>query len=864
LVIWLQKNNEDEIEVKHVSLEPENYNWIIAPLNIEVSLFPASNGITIQWIDQTITNEIKSYKVYRSKFLDGPFVEVDPIKLNKLFIGDKFYYRVFDAIDHDDIQNNVSFFYKISAIMADNSVRPLTDTVEGRPEVKDDIFRLLPYQQELEGEPGQNITFNFYVLAEGNFNDNITFSASYPSSQSIPDHVLYSFSKTQLSPDGTVPGVALNITLLNDADLGIYDIDVYAFGGNRSDSIRLKFSVISTDEENGFISTHLKQQDIRLDEQLNANGSLSVRMRKKIDIYGYVIPPEINSPVNIIIQNEYQLEPLTITALTDKAGHYQTYFVPNNVGNCNIFATYLNSNNKKIQSEINTLSVRKSNQSKIVLNIDNQPIEFGQHIKINTKIYPEFENIPIYFQIKKPDSSEIYFDKVSDDNGACNIDIDLNMSGKWEIISWWDGNDCYEGALSLPLYLYPGMDSQRVLIIAGGGKNDNPLKEIAQYLADLFYNKLIDRRLDNDLIYFMSSVADGIDNRVDEVLPTEEKVLNYIESLYQDGPPYQVNDKMPLLIYMLDHGGKDLFQLDSDEYLSASALNQMLDTLQEKTQCEIQIIIDACYSGSFMDNLNHEASHKRIILTSTGEDNPSYNDREGSESFSYYLIKYLSQGYSFGESFSRAESDLNEKPYLFQNQHPEINDIDYANEKSLGGTFIISDLMPNILDHTSSQVLMDTTLTIEASVIDIEDSHCNVWVSILPPNFQVPLYDEFISPLWQLKKLDLLPVPNQENVYAGTYSCFYQKGIYVLTVYASDSAGNIDSEEFFVEVKKDTIPLNWGNMDDNAVIDLADAIMALNIYSGHLCKVNNENSCTQEVTLREILYILQVITNHCN
>lgn len=98
-----------------------------------------------------------------------------------------------------------------------------------------------------------------YVIAEGNFKDLVDLTASYPSSQSKPEGVSWEFTLTPVTP---LASVGLLIKTGLNASLGTYDIDINATGGERSDQLRLGFSIIPEDEENTFISAHIKQQSV--------------------------------------------------------------------------------------------------------------------------------------------------------------------------------------------------------------------------------------------------------------------------------------------------------------------------------------------------------------------------------------------------------------------------------------------------------------------------------------------------------------------------------------------------------------------------------------------------------------------------
>jgi parallel beta-helix repeat protein len=815
-----------------------------------INTIKISGGVILEWID----DEILSYNVYRSHSPEGPPILIDPIVLPKSYHDNHLWYQIFDPFNTVDIQKQAAYWYSVSAIMPDGTGSTLSNPVQGKIDIAEEgVFRLIPIQQELEGIAGKNISFEFYVVPVGNFQDSVLLSYTYPDDQIIPN-VEHEFTSNNVKP---VASSALRLEIDSDAEIGTYQINLNAQGGGRFDHIPLHFSILPPDSEQSFISAHMKQANIRLDERIDIDGHISVRKDEQVDLYGHVIPSEPGIPILISIQNTTTSIAFNLTTLTRSQGDYERSFSFDTTGQYLVYAQYTNQDQRNIQSQAFTLKVRKSIQNKVQCHTENQGIELNQPIKLYTKITPPQPQTPIHFTMIKPESGERSRTYRTDDDGECKFNLDLDEAGIWEVRAYWEGNDQYEGQYSKPLYLYPGVASPHALIIAGGGYQDNPLMETTQYLADRFYKLLIKRRLHEESIMYMSSVVQEKDGRVDKISFTQQTIIDHINGLNTDG---EVNEKRPLLIYMVDHGGINKFKLNAENILTAESLNECLNNLQEETECKVQIVIDACYAGSFNTTLSKSYTQNRMIITSTGGNGPSYYDQDGRESFSTYLFNWLSQGFSLGESFTHAETKLREKSYLYYDQQPMISNLQLANETYLGGTFIQGDLVPIITnDHTPNQILTESSLEIYANIIDTEDSQCNVWASILPPNRPAPTYNENSSPQWQLETIQLLPKPEQPDIYAARYNCFYQKGTYVVTVYASDASDNISSKEIFLTVNKEQLPDGWGDIDHDAKISLTDAIMGLKQMSCIPTQSvdQDEPYCTHKVDLAEVLFVLK-------
>lgn len=115
----------------------------------------------------------------------------------------------------------------------------------------------------------------------------------------------------------------------------------------------------------------------------------------------------------------------------------------------------------------------------------------------------------------------------------------------------------------------------------------------------------------------------------------------------------RVGPSAPLVLYMVGHGMEvGSFDLNEFEQVLGFELEDWFSALPKET--EILIVIDACYSGSFITNpVNSISSKNRVIITSCRADEESYPYISAfSQHFWKYL--YLQQGYDVREAFIRA------------------------------------------------------------------------------------------------------------------------------------------------------------------------------------------------------------------
>jgi len=96
---------------------------------------------------------------------------------------------------------------------------------------------------------------------------------------------------------------------------------------------------------------------------------------------------------------------------------------------------------------------------------------------------------------------------------------------------------------------------------------------------------------------------------------------NDLRSAIENMVEKRVND---LTIYIVTHGGRDVLVMGNTS-MTAQEFKEMLNDFPNVT---FKIIIDACHSGSFVDDLD-DLENVAIILTATDADHSSYGDIDG-------------------------------------------------------------------------------------------------------------------------------------------------------------------------------------------------------------------------------------------
>jgi hypothetical protein len=389
--------------------------------------------------------------------------------------------------------------------------------------------------------------------------------------------------------------------------------------------------------------------------------------------------------------------------------------------------------------------------------------------------------------------------------------------------------DIFVGA---PAHIVKQHHGNLILVAGGGIEDSNTLKESTQYLCDMTYSRFKERLFTDDDIYYFNPMpwhdldGDGYgENIVDNVNPT----LNDFGNAITEWAPSQSTDG-PLFIYLIDHGEIDNFKIFPFQILSASDLNTFLNTFQEKTNRKVVLMIEACKSGSFIDDI--ENSTNRVIITSTGNKN-AYLEMNGRISFTQFLMDNLYSGSSLNKAFMFAKNQIQRMglPYSRMEPNLPITMFPLAETIHIGGNFAIADLSPEILEISPSQTVTanepHTFYVKMAGMVGIQ----RVWAVVIPPGYTPPeISHDFEAPEVHLPMFDL-SASDQENHFEGVYDKFQYNDIYRIIFYASNEKGNVSVSQMIevtvqggsaLDSDGDGMPNDWENLYSDLNKDVKD------------------------------------------
>jgi len=806
--------------------------------------------IRLMW-DETLSPIIFSYNVYRSEKKLGQFIRINPFPVYEP-IAENGWHQIYRD---KNVINGMTYWYKVAALSHNELESDYSSAVSATPQAKTGgNFRIHCLQKFQAVGVGDTAVFDISILSEGQFQEKVLLSAT---SLDLPPQVIRSFTESILLPSANTR-LLLNVPYATDT--GDYHIKLDANSQNRSHEYMLHLKIVKPSTNAAYIYSISAQKDIQRDDLVN--------------IYGQIIPIQpLNTDVTISIQSPSDDEWQDYTTQTDARGFFHFQYCPTLLGEYFIKSSWIgNENFAPVESEPSSFNVGKG-RSRIQCSTLTQDIQPGSTVDIQVQLRPEMPGIPFELMIIDPTGmSEIIKGLITKSEGKrlFTYTLDKDLPGIWKFKVSWAGNEDYLGAVSVPMVLYPGIETGEALIIAGGGIPSNRLWKTTETLCNKFYEILSKRRFNHDQIMYISDYTYNYDldgDDIDEIIvddnsPSVQDVKTYIESLYKNEENKRVSSDKPLIIYMMDHGGEGQFKINQGEILKATDLNIWLNDLQNATKCEVILIVEACKSGTFISKLVPGENQKRILISSSNM-GPSNYDQDGEISFSQWFFNNISQGNDFHTSFYRTSSKLSQH-YLFASQSPQIIDSEsgeLALQFYIGGTGLTGNTLPEIITCTPSQVIKAGSFPLFAQVEDLEGVE-RTRVSIIPPNVSISkTVNNFETPVLSIETIDLTDT-NNDNIYKADHT-FQCNGTYVLTFLTRDINNNIATCETRLTVENG-INCTLGDVNGDQKLTLLDAIIAMKVVSGifvdDMETISGDVNGDKQLGLAEIVYVLQMVS----
>jgi hypothetical protein len=327
-----------------------------------------------------------------------------------------------------------------------------------------------------------------------------------------------------------------------------------------------------------------------------------------------------------------------------------------------------------------------------------------------------------------------------------------------------------------------------LIIVAGRLKEADSLQPNIHAVTDQVYRLFQAHGYTNDRIYYLATdlALPGVDARASRANLRAAIISWAIE---------RVGPEQPFNLYLMDHGNRDLIYLDNPraEVVTPGELDDWLNELETlRPGLKVNIFIEACYSGSFIDLTQRISKTGRVVITSTGSNNVAYASTKGAI-FSDHFLASLGRGESLYQGFRSASDSvraivMEQTPWLDDNGNGTPNDPDDGREAqrrgfNFSGTLADEPWPPYIAEAMGPTTIESGAGVVRARVLD-DRTVRRVWAVIYPPSYQPPAPGEELA----TETLSTIVLLDQGNSwYAASYHGFNERGSYRVVIYAEDS-----------------------------------------------------------------------------
>jgi hypothetical protein len=334
------------------------------------------------------------------------------------------------------------------------------------------------------------------------------------------------------------------------------------------------------------------------------------------------------------------------------------------------------------------------------------------------------------------------------------------------------------------------------VIIVAGHNEDYSLQSNIDNSANRAYRIFRGAGFTEDQIrYLASSSQDPDGDGVSEV--AAPSTTANIQAAIETWAATRVDADKPLYVYMMDHGLIENFCTDgcATGSTESTSLDQMLTTLENATGVdEVNVVIEACHSGSFVDYTQGPSIHDslskagRVIITSTDRDHNAYASASGAY-FSDAFFTCIASSKDLKTCFNLARAAVTVSP---NGQSPWLDDNGDHLYNGADGSVAQTRYVAKFFGASPPQIssanveVNGSNGTLTAQVQEGSAKIDTVWAAIYAPSFQEPSGTTLNLgvPVVQLQA-----DPIVSGKYTTTYpNGFTEQGQYQVVFYARDKS----------------------------------------------------------------------------
>ena len=337
--------------------------------------------------------------------------------------------------------------------------------------------------------------------------------------------------------------------------------------------------------------------------------------------------------------------------------------------------------------------------------------------------------------------------------------------------------------------LQPDAQKGAVILLAGRLKVNDVLQPNIHHVTNTAYNLFKQQGYSDDEILYLA---------IDPAIPGTDQgaTVANLQDAITSWAVNKVGPEQPLIIYLMDHG--DIDQLFVDEpnlqHISPNDLNTWLNQLETSVPgVEVTVVIEACYSGSFIEGYQSVSKQGRAIISSTSAGNVAFASTDGAQ-FSDHFLTSMSLDHGICMSFRNAQDAVLQlssiqEPWIDANGNKvpnEAADCDLANLQIPASGLLPDDSWaPYIVMVEGPDNIEDQKGVIRAQVRD-NNEVARVWAVVYTPSYVAPRDVQELVPE-DMPSFDLVALGSE--MYSAEYSHFDELGRYRIAIYAQDESG---------------------------------------------------------------------------
>ncbi|MFH0908928.1 MAG: choice-of-anchor Q domain-containing protein, partial [bacterium] len=350
-----------------------------------------------------------------------------------------------------------------------------------------------------------------------------------------------------------------------------------------------------------------------------------------------------------------------------------------------------------------------------------------------------------------------------------------------DVAEAWDGDARFGRAYLNVISPAEIAAAGKAVMIAGTKGGEDPLWPSTDYLANNAYNILLYRGYGKENVQYLSQDPsrdiDG-DGAADDIDLTA--TLANAQTTFTNW----VGNANKLFVYLVDHGGDSgtngYFRLNGSETLTGPVLDGWLDAIQDAYTTEVTVVLDFCNAQALANELTYTGIAQRIVIASSGTNEPAYFLANGLVSFSDAFFGGVLMGqdvYTAYEQAQEAMGTYQQAAYADNGSGQEGTNV------LLGASFVAGKDLPQIGLVCGRQALIGGT-TAGLWARDVVSGYPveRVWCLVVPPGHNPT---NGADPVQNIPELELT-YSAENGRYEGSHDGFAEEGAYKIIYYAQD------------------------------------------------------------------------------